>query len=441
MDNQTLGRAIRRVRIEKSLRLDDLFDDHISSATISRAENGMQISDEKMRYLLKKLEITKDELLTIANGIKKQDEYLLYSLLAVESILDHHGPAALSEARLCLRHVAKDVDNCNPYLPFFTYLKGKKQRIKKNFLKAEKYFLTAIDQTTYSNKNNIKSSTYNELGLIAYQQNDINKAIKYTKLGLEHFSKKENRNYIEYALKTNLALYYEKIGNLKKASKVLDDLWNKYHLIENANLKVLMHFIQSRIHHHEQKFQQAIELIFKGIELARINNFSSSEFTLWNELGAIFLSKKEYEAAERCLYSAGEIAKLKKIEKPFVKTLLQLGLLHLTIGKIADAESYISKAEQLAKKHNDALKLIEALEMYSKFYSFQHKYNEAIVKLLEARSLTQKYEFHYLEANILYRLSEYYQIIGNKAKMQKCLIERFNIEQRLGEEIIHEVRG
>jgi tetratricopeptide (TPR) repeat protein len=201
-----------------------------------------------------------------------------------------------------------------------------------------------------------------------------------------------------------------------------------------------MHFIQSRIHHHEQKFQQAIELIFKGIELARINNFSSSEFTLWNELGAIFLSKKEYEAAERCLYSAGEIAKLKKIEKPFVKTLLQLGLLHLTIGKIADAESYISKAEQLAKKHNDALKLIEALEMYSKFYSFQHKYNEAIVKLLEARSLTQKYEFHYLEANILYRLSEYYQIIGNKAKMQKCLIERFNIEQRLGEEIIHEVR-
>ncbi|MFD1425567.1 transcriptional regulator with XRE-family HTH domain [Kroppenstedtia sanguinis] len=58
-----VGEIIGKIRRERGLRLEDLADENISPATISNLERGAShVRQEKMSYLLKKLDIPLERL-------------------------------------------------------------------------------------------------------------------------------------------------------------------------------------------------------------------------------------------------------------------------------------------------------------------------------------------------------------------------------------------
>lgn len=62
MDFVKVGQLIRKTRKERGMTLDDLADDYIPRATLSSIERGLTQNHVKVRYLLRKLDLSLSEL-------------------------------------------------------------------------------------------------------------------------------------------------------------------------------------------------------------------------------------------------------------------------------------------------------------------------------------------------------------------------------------------
>src|SRR5690606_33169433 len=99
MNKVIVGRVIRLKRQEKGLNIGDLAGEDISTGTISRIENGAEVTDRKFYCLIEKLGLSTRELVRQVRELEEDDERLLYQLLGIESTLDHYGAEGLKEAK------------------------------------------------------------------------------------------------------------------------------------------------------------------------------------------------------------------------------------------------------------------------------------------------------------------------------------------------------
>jgi transcriptional regulator with XRE-family HTH domain len=85
-----IGEVIRRVRKEKGMKLEDLADDNISTATVSNIERGVpHVSTDKTMYLLKKLNIPLESIPQMLMGIQDEVKNIEFKFTGVESLFSN----------------------------------------------------------------------------------------------------------------------------------------------------------------------------------------------------------------------------------------------------------------------------------------------------------------------------------------------------------------
>lgn len=94
---------------------------------------------------------------------------------------------------------------------------------------------------------------------------------------------------------------------------------------------------------------------------------------------------------------------------------------------LGDSSDVVFRSFRLDHQDRKALiinikSIVETIEIDKKILNSLMNHSREVRK-------TQKYKLHLSEAEILYKMSERYHITGDTDKMQKCLMDRFKIEQ------------
>ena len=93
LEMSEIGKFIRKVRKEKGLRLEDLADEHISTATISNIERGVpHVNKDKVLYLMSKLELDLNEIPEMIEKDTETLESMQVRFVAIETMIQMGMP-------------------------------------------------------------------------------------------------------------------------------------------------------------------------------------------------------------------------------------------------------------------------------------------------------------------------------------------------------------
>ncbi|HLU86357.1 MAG TPA: helix-turn-helix transcriptional regulator [Taishania sp.] len=414
-------------RQQLGYRMDDLADENLSRATISKIErNEDGVSNKKINYYLNRLGTTKEKLISELSATeKRKNKNIKYLLEGVEAIIDQYGPDALSDSEICLQSI--QIDSAHPQYAKKHYILGKVYRLKEKYDKAIEHLQkSAFNEYGHPN---MRASAFNDLGLLAHQENDVQQALSYIDQGLNICTPEGKRKYIRFTLLTNKVLILEKLGQRNQANEILESLWSEYDQIEKAPTKCQIHYLQANIYIDNEQHDEAIKLLNKAIELARINKLDEMSLTLWSALGRIHIRLGEYETAEKLLTI---VIKLGKNNRTIVRPLILLAATFIKQSKLEKAYKEIKLALQYAKRFNDSYKIIDAYVVLSDYFTAQKKYQEATVALNEALEKAQKHHYFERQYRILKRLAGIHQKI-DRAKYEEALKAKHELEMILEE--------
>ncbi|WP_175482266.1 tetratricopeptide repeat protein [Thermoflavimicrobium dichotomicum] len=404
LEHSEIGQLLRRRRKSLGLRLEDLADESISAATISKIERGIpSVSQEMFDCYLSKLGISDlQELVDVQVDQETKEEEIKTKLFMIKSLLDHAGPSiALAKLR------SLDISNHPKYLPEVKYLKGKAYFIKQNYEKAKKYFYEAISIVENHNQS-IGAMAYCYLGMIEYNQSNLYQAIDYTDLGLNIIEELNDETYKEekYMLLLNKIIYLEKLDRNSEAFGLLQELWEHKHKIETIQIKLNMYELFALILKKAKLYHQAIRYAKEGIEMARRNKEHSRAFDLWTSLGKIYFEMGELDEAEFCYLTALELRDKVTSKDLLIDTYADLGELYSYQKEWQLAEENLNEALKIGNRYN-GFKVAKVLEMKGtlKYHTGQH--DEAIHCLEKALQLLQQYGSIRQQQRILLRLSKY----------------------------------
>lgn len=434
MNNQIKGRYINAIREAKGLSLDDAADEHISRATISRIENGFPSS--KLPYLLQLLGTNEEEIEIMYQSERKSvEEVLHYHLVIAEGAIDIFGSDTLGNMSKPIREAGNKIQVCHPDYPKMLLVQGKKWLKKGNYKKAEDYYFQAKDAVNQSDTpdyHNVKAAAYNDLGYISYLRNNLNRALYLINKGIQAFQPDREEKHIRYSLLSNQALYHEKLEEIDQAKECLELLWPEYNQIEQAYVKGLMYVVQTRIYLYENKTQDALDCIKKGIVVARLNKLKETAFTLLTIMGAIMRDSGNTEVAEDALITGMNFYALlpSDRERSIIETHLAYAKLLMDQQRMDEAEKHIKEAINLCTDLDDALRKTKSYTLYGEFYIRQGQEHKAIAKYYAAKAIAKKLQFNNLLLDILMHLATLFEETDHQ-KFQAILSEKYILEKSM----------
>jgi transcriptional regulator with XRE-family HTH domain len=215
-----IGQAIRRVRKDRNLRLEDLADDNISVATISNIERGVaHVKFDKVRYLLDKLNLEIKDLPDILMDNEQELREIRFKLNQADYVW------RLGKNEEALRRVNElELSDKHPLAPFAYYVKGKALQLMGKYVKSERALYTAINlcnQKGYDKSDNIEAASFLEIGMCCFHQNDIQKALEFTESGLDAFNEKGERTHIKHILICNQLIFLERLGRISEGLNLI----------------------------------------------------------------------------------------------------------------------------------------------------------------------------------------------------------------------------
>jgi tetratricopeptide (TPR) repeat protein len=421
-----IGEVIRKVRKERGLRLEDLADENISPATVSNIERGVpHVSPTKIQYLMEKLGLDMNQLPELLKDEQQKLQDLWLTLQSIESKLDLGVTEGLWDQ---LRGL--DLDDAHPFAAYYYYLRGKYQKHRRNWKRAEREFSNAIrlaDQSDEGKQENIEAASFNELALCSYYQNNLEQAIRYTENGIEAFQPDQGRRYYKYILMTNKAAYLEKAGRYEEALRAVQELWNHLPEIQNISVVLYLYELRAVLLRRSGMYDEAIRFAQEGLEIARINKQFDRSFDLWSALGSVYMAKKEWKKAEICYRTALSLKGTFEDEAVFVSAYADLGTLYMLQEKWEEAEEALSQAIELGRSLNDALRLVGALLVMGECKQKQQQFQQAIPYLEEALSLTEKYGYKQLQYDALFLLSRSWEQV-DRDQFSKTIEQMYQVQ-------------
>ncbi|MDR6226123.1 helix-turn-helix domain-containing protein [Desmospora profundinema] len=400
-----IGSAIRKVRKERNLRLEDLADENISVATISNIERGVShVKFDKVRYLLKKLSLEIKNLPGILLDDQQELKEIEFQLNRAEYVwrLGKYDEAIKLVADLQLS------DN-HPLAPLGYFVKGKSLLLLRKFVKAERALYTAINlcnQKGYDKRDNIEAASFLEIGMCCFQQNDIQKALEFTESGLDAFIEGGQREYIKQSLIINQLIFLERLGRIGEGLNRVQEVWDIVEEIKDLNILLTMYWIRAEFLRRSNMNDSAIAFAEQGLELAIRNKSYDRVFELWSMLGMIYTVKGQWDKAEACFYSALDAEHLVTNPRVRTRTYVWLGKLFMHQERWDEAKETIQNAIQNATEADDAPRLIQAhiamgdcLRRIEGIRSATEQYKKAYV-------FTKKHGLRKKEYKILFRLAQ-----------------------------------
>ncbi|WP_124727254.1 tetratricopeptide repeat protein [Staphylospora marina] len=429
-----IGEVLRKKRKSMRKRMRDLADEFVSTATISNIERGLPIvNPAKILHYAKKLGIGPDELPAIVRRYNQGDDEREAELMSILSNID------LGDAREGLARLqALDIPASSPQHLMKQFLMGKHFFNQGKWSKAQTYFsevLRSVDKYPSLRRSNLKAYCCYDLGRVFYYKNDLTNALGYNQLGIDAYVRDcdKNRSQIIHSLKVAKAIYLEKLERLDEALQALDELWE--HIADIRSVQVLLNIYETKadILTRKKRYDEAIEIAWEGIEIARINLAYERAHDLWTTLGSVYLQKKAYEKAEYCIRTALSMRKRVNGEFLLVKAYTLWGMLCMRTERWEEALTALQTAVQLGEKTNDARRHVMALIVLGDWYQLQGRYEEAVSPLQKAHELATEHQFLKQRHITLVELSKCWKRL-NRGEFINSLENLFEVELQFSQD-------
>lgn len=402
MDSLLIGETIRYLRRQQGKNLEDLADDNISVSTISNIERGIPSTPCRLEYLLSKLGTTYEELKMIAEKRKCEEERLLMSLKALESEIRHNGSCtAVRKIKLEPKH---------PLQPYLNYLLGK-HYLHGNPQTAIYYFEKSIELAdklpNYDVRQNIPAIAYLDLGLLAFQNNNLQLALHHTEQGINSFVKGGERKDTINSLLYNQALFHYHLGNIDKAARILDALCSKINSISRAHVKAHIYELKALIFLDQKEYEKAKEICKEAIEFSYECEVPDVSFNIWTTIGQIGLEMTNCNCdEEKSFLTALCFEKSLKRKNKVATAYLGLGKLYTKNKRLQEARECIEKGITIAEKHNDMIILVDGLLALADYWEHMKDIDSAKKEYEKACWIANRYNFRKKIEKIKESLSE-----------------------------------
>jgi len=319
-------------------------------------------------------------------------------------------------------------------LLFFFTLHGHAQLSEKNQDKVDSLYPIALDKFNSIEK---RCKAYNSCCWATVYQ-DYNLGLKYSS---EYFTfAKGNNLYIHIAKSSHFIGYSQMmLGNFDLANKsyqvglevsLKNDNFNQiaqlYGDIGNLRLKI-------------GKTNEALKFHIKSLELAEIHNFKVKKARAKINISQIYERQGDYKQSLKTLQEALLICKKYKLVGFLSSVYESIGDINLSIKEYVLAEKNYKLALNFAKRLQNSNRIIQSLNKLGKVYQEQNNLNLATQYFKKALKVASKKETPALQAQVLSSLA------GNELKQKKYslaliyaiksinLFEEYRIKESLGE--------
>ncbi|MCH5586487.1 helix-turn-helix transcriptional regulator [Shimazuella sp. AN120528] len=425
---EKIGPILRKKRMELGLRINDLADEQISKSTISNAERGLPIVTEAMYlYLAEKLKI-KHSLLNVLEESEQQEQAVMEQLLALEGMISTDPIEALQK----LEQIKQNYSiTKNTYLyALHTFLLGRCAFEQKKWQKSKTLLKEVVERTKQQRSlasTNLFSACMNDLGRIAYYENQIEDALHYSIDGLSRLDKQGERAHYRFHLLLNKGIYLEKMNEPEKALEAIQDLEkeiNSYSSICDAlyvihvDIIIQMHSMYASIYNELQLYQKAFGYVKNGIIIAQKNKQFDQLLLLRTTLGIILSNLGRTNEAKKCYLEILELRKRVDHEHDFVFAYVELGQLYIKQKNWLEAEKTLKQAIAISKRNNDLMHLMECSIRLGDCFVEQQQYRQAIKYYEEAQRYLPVSENLQKEREIITNLGYCYFQLGDKVSLE-----------------------
>lgn len=425
LDREKIGTLFRDKRKQLELRLEEIADNNISTATISNIERAVpNVSIEKILYLGKKLGFKEEELPELLTNETDVMDNIQFELFLVEMKMQANPELALTELKKLY------IDKNHPLSALYYYLMGRCYYRQKNFTKSQSNFLEAIhlaNQLPHLKSLNIVSGSYYELSRIAYYKNDLQSALTYAQDGINNFYEEGERKYYKYFLIIGKSIYLEKLERIEESWKDIEILWSQINEIKNVEVELLLYEQRSKILKKFKMYEEAILCVQNGINMARTNKIFDRAFDLLTFLGTLYVETSQFDRGKNCFLTALTLKNLILKEYLFVSAYTQLGLLYMKLEQWENAQTSLEKAIKVGQKTNDILRFIKALSALGDCFYQQKMYSKAIVSYNKAIRLAEIHNFKVQIQNLHMVLAKCYEATNDPEKHREHVEGFFKI--------------
>ncbi|SMO86577.1 helix-turn-helix domain-containing protein [Melghirimyces algeriensis] len=391
-DPISVGEVLRKIRKSKGLRLGDLADENISTATLSNIERGtLRVKYEKVDYIINKLGLTMQELPEYIAKEQKNQEHVKSFLGMAESLVNM---GCEESAYNMVKNM--DVQDESSHASLFYWITGSYYMRKKKYEKAEVHFHNAIRtsaRSRFTSDSNIEAYAFKDLGRCSYYQNDLQKALLFTDSGLDAYDPDGERNHIKYILLRNKSIYLERLGRIAEAFKIVQDVWSNIHRIDHIETLVSLYWLKSELLRKTSSFKESVYTAQEGIHKAGVNKLKSFSTNLWVTLGSSYRSLKELEKAEVCYDIAMRLAESTEMSNPYIRACISVSYLCMDRKDWDKAEVHLGKAIEKAKENECHFYLIDAYMASGILYNLQGFKDEAIANFRLAIKVADEYNY------------------------------------------------
>ncbi|MBH8598446.1 MULTISPECIES: helix-turn-helix domain-containing protein [unclassified Thermoactinomyces] len=408
-----IGKFIRKVRKERGLRLEDLADEHISTATISNIERGVpHVNKDKVLYLMSKLGLDLSEIPEMIEKDSESLESMQVKFTAIETMIGLGNPG---RAQVLLSNISEET--FSRHQATIHYLKGRIYAAKKDWRKAERELSEAIRlayQDPYSPKSNLEAVSYCGLAQCRATHKDYEQALKYVERGLEACREQnESPEQIQFQLSLNRVIYLEKLGRIDEALKNLDELWQYQSEIQNKEMVIQMYSLKAGLLRRMKMYHDAIRYAREGAMMAMSSKDYDEMFRLWNILGTSYKEISQLEDAESCFLFLLELSDHVSNKDEVVRVHCSLGHIYMLQGKFNEAREVLEKALGWTEKSHDPFEKSTALLMLGQLMKKMKHYTDAVEYFKRAVQVAVKYKFKKRIYLIYYELADCCEEMGD----------------------------
>ena len=366
LDSNTVRYLMRKTRKEQNLRQEDVSDDEMSYGTISNIERGViNVKEKLIQKYLEKLGLTAPRLKRLVKKEQKRIDELNFRLEIIESMLDNNKT---EKAEQLLKEIK--LEAFHPLAPYYAYLEGRCWQAEKDWRRAEKHYKLAIrlfNQYNLTVRKNISAICFNELSICCYNQNNLEKALHYVEKGIEKCNDKFD-NYSKYPLLSNKILYLIHNMQYDAANQALEEVWGDLERIENIHIKLNLHKFRAQILRKMGKYQEALTVCSRGIDIAKQNRIQSYYLDLITVTGSIYLLKKQFEEAKLRFSAVLTYDYKTEFPRSHIDSLTYLAIIYEHEKEYEKAKEHIKKAVELARKIPQVSRLAKALIVAGNIY-------------------------------------------------------------------------
>jgi tetratricopeptide (TPR) repeat protein len=414
MRKDIIGKILKKERIARRMRQQDVADLlEVSPMTVSNIERGfLSVADEKYKQYAKVLDKS-EELFGIEAEMQKKERTLMAEICHSEDLVRGNPKMAAK-----LLEDLTDVDLFPATRTFANFVSGRiafelKQRKKAKEL-LEKV-LDELDQCPDLENSNLHSICLNDLGRLAFYEEDYLTALSRTEDGILAFNEEGERRWYKPNLYLNKIIYLEELGRDEEAREVLELLYaNIESFANNLDVVIQIHEQFAKLLLKSGSPLKAEKYAKKGLNIAWENRQYRRLFSIWTLLGNIHVALGKLQDAKMRYRKA--LAYSEYVDDSPDR----IGRTHLAFGKLLI---------EVGEKENAEEQLLLAVESFQEIEIKKAHHIEALITLGELNKstelfnsvdeiLTDRMHTNVISVDNIIKLCDFYESVGNKPKFE-----------------------